>query len=45
MCDCFLELCRLKKCFEVKKQIKIKPMETFTSETHCFFYVFLVELL
>ena len=30
MCSCFLELCTLDKYFEVKKQIKIKTMETYS---------------
>ena len=44
MCSCFLELCPLNKYFEGKNLNK-NDGNIVTSETHCFFYVFLAELL
>ena len=35
MCGCFLELCPLKKCFEVKKQLKIKMMFMYFWLNYC----------
>ena len=35
MCSCFLELCLLKKYFEVKKQLKIKTMFMYFRLNYC----------
>ena len=41
MCSCFLELCPLKKYFEVKKQLKIKMMEADSLQPTTFMYFWL----